>query len=42
MTINVILEHLYIVLVSVLVTIVIGLPLGVFAYMHKRARSIVL
>ena len=42
MNIDIILEHLYIVLVSVLVTIVLGLPLGVFAYMNKRARSIVL
>ncbi|WP_255575664.1 ABC transporter permease [Caproiciproducens faecalis] len=37
-----ILEHLYIVLLSVAFTVVIGLPLGVLAYMKKSVRAAVL
>ncbi len=42
MSATMIFEHLYIVLLSVLFTVVIGLPLGVLAYMKKSVRSVVL
>lgn len=42
MSVDIILEHLYIVLISVLITIILGLPLGVLAYTNKRIRSVVL
>ena len=42
MSVNMIFEHLYIVLISVLLTVLIGLPLGVLAYMKKKVRAVVL
>ncbi len=42
MNLSMVLEHLYIVLASVLLTILIGLPLGILAYMKKSVRSVIL
>jgi len=42
MTIDRVLEHLYIVLIAVVLTIVVGVPLGVLAYFFPRARRIIL
>ena len=42
MNLSIVLEHLYIVLTSVLLTIIIGLPLGILAYMKKSVRSVIL
>nr|WP_319489657.1 ABC transporter permease [uncultured Caproiciproducens sp.] len=42
MSINMIFDHLTIVLISVLLTVLIGLPLGVLAYMKQRVRGVVL
>jgi osmoprotectant transport system permease protein len=42
MNFDMILEHLYLVLVSMFATILIGLPLGVLAYMNRRMRKIIL
>lgn len=42
MSIGMIFDHLYLVLVSVFFTVLIGLPLGVLAYMKQRARAVVL
>ena len=42
MTFTMVWEHLYIVLLSVIFTIIIGLPLGVLAYYFKRLRQIIL
>lgn len=42
MSATMIFEHLYIVLLSVLFTVLLGLPLGVLAYMKKPVRSVVL
>ena len=39
---DIIFEHLSIVLLSVLFAIVIGLPLGILAYMKKPIRSVIL
>jgi len=42
MTVAMILEHLSIVLVSVVLTIVVGVPLGVCAYLFKGVRKVIL
>jgi len=42
MTISIILEHLYLVFLSVLFSVVVGLPLGVLAYLNKPLRKTVL
>lgn len=42
MTFTMVWEHLYIVLLSVIFTVIIGLPLGVLAYYFKRLRQIIL
>ena len=42
MSINMILDHLYLVLVSLFFTVLIGLPLGILSYMKQRARAVVL
>ncbi|MFV0414582.1 MAG: ABC transporter permease [Oscillospiraceae bacterium] len=42
MTVAVILDHLFIVVVSVLCTIAVGVPLGIFAYLFKGARRFIL
>lgn len=39
---NLVLEHLYIVVVSILITILLGIPLGVLAYFRKNLRKIIL
>ena len=42
MTWDLILQHLFIVLASALLSIVAGLPLGVLAYLYPRARTTIL
>jgi osmoprotectant transport system permease protein len=42
MTIKIILEHLYLVFMAVVLSVAVGLPLGIFAYLSQRARKIVL
>lgn len=42
MTANMVLEHLLIVLASVALTIIVGVPLGVCAYFFPKVRKIVL
>lgn len=42
MTTKLVLEHLYLVFLSVLFSTAIGLPLGIFAYLYRPARHIVL
>lgn len=42
MTTKLVLEHLYLVFLSVLFSTAIGLPLGIFAYLYRPARRIVL
>lgn len=39
---NLVWEHLYIVLASGILSIVIGLPLGILAYLFPKARSVIL
>ena len=42
MTMKLVLEHLYLVLMSVLFSTAVGLPLGIFAYLYRPARQVVL
>ncbi len=42
MTMKLVLEHLYLVLLSVLFSTAVGLPLGIFAYLNRPARKVVL
>jgi len=42
MTVTMILEHLSIVLISVVLTIIVGVPLGVCAYLFKGVRKMIL
>ena len=42
MSINLVLEHLFIVLAASLLSMVIGLPLGVAAYINAKARPVIL
>lgn len=42
MTVTMILEHLSIVLISVVLTIIAGVPLGVCAYLFKGVRKVIL
>lgn len=42
MSFNIVFEHLYIVLVSIAATILIGLPLGILAYTNRRMRKVIL
>lgn len=42
MTMNMVFDHLLIVLLSVAFTILVGIPLGVLAYMQKPVRALVL
>lgn len=42
MSIDMIFDHLYLVLVSLFFTVLIGLALGVLAYMKQRVRAVVL
>lgn len=39
---NIVLEHLFIVLVSGIFSILIGLPLGVLSYLYPKARAVIL
>ncbi|MPN34528.1 Carnitine transport permease protein OpuCD [bioreactor metagenome] len=39
---KIVLEHLYLVLMSVLFSTAVGLPLGIFAYLNRPARKVVL
>ena len=42
MTWDLFIQHVFIVLASGILAIVIGLPLGIAAYMYPKARSIIL
>lgn len=42
MSISMVLEHLFLVLMAVVVTTIIGVPLGVLAYMNQSVRKILL
>lgn len=42
MTWSIVLEHLFIVLASSLLSILIGLPLGILAYVYPKARAVIL
>lgn len=42
MSIKIVLEHLYLVLMSVLLSTVVGLSLGILAYLYRPARKVVL
>lgn len=42
MNISIILEHLYLVFMSVLFSVIVGLPLGILAYLYQPIRKIVL
>ena len=42
MSMSLIIEHLYIVLASGVLAILIGLPLGTLAYMNSHAKTIIL
>ena len=42
MTMKIVLEHLYLVFMSVLFSTAVGLPLGIFAYLNRPARKVVL
>lgn len=42
MTINMVLDHLFVVLVSIILTVLVGVPLGVCAYFFKPLRRVVL
>jgi len=42
MTTDMLLQHLFIVLVSVILTIIVGVPLGVCAYFYPAARRVIL
>ena len=39
---DVIFEHLFIVLAASILSIAVGLPLGIWAYVSRRARPIIL
>ena len=42
MTWSMIFEHLYIVLAACLLSILIGVPLGLLAYLYPKARAVIL
>ena len=42
MSMQIVLEHLYLVLMSVLASAIVGLPLGICAYLYRPARKLVL
>ncbi len=42
MTMKIVLEHLYLVFMSVLFSTAVGLPLGILAYLNRPARKVVL
>lgn len=42
MTVTMLLDHIYMVLIAVVLTIIVGVPLGVCAYFFPKARKIVL
>lgn len=42
MTLGMVLEHLYIVVFSVALTVLIGVPIGVLAYLYKPAKGVLL
>lgn len=42
MSLNIVLEHLFVVLSATFFTILIGLPLGVFAYLNKHIKKVIL
>lgn len=42
MNLELVLEHLYLVLVSCFIVIIVGVPIGIFTYYHKKAGRIIL
>ena len=42
MTLNMVLEHLYLVFMAVIAAIVVGVPLGVLTYLVPKARKVIL
>lgn len=42
MTLNMVIEHLLIVCIAVIFTIILGLPLGILAYINKRIGKFIL
>jgi len=42
MTVSMVLDHLYIVIFAVIITIIVGVPIGIAAYMFKPARRAIL
>ncbi len=42
MTVSLVLEHLFLVLAACILSIAIGLPLGILAYVYPKARSVIL
>ncbi|TAH71478.1 MAG: ABC transporter permease [Anaerolineaceae bacterium] len=42
MTLNMVVEHLLVVCVAVILTVLLGLPLGILAYIHKKAGKVIL
>ena len=42
MSVSIVLEHLFIVLAASILSIAVGLPLGIWAYVSKRMRPIIL
>lgn len=42
MTVSIILEHLFLVLAACILSIAIGLPLGILAYVYPKARAVIL
>ncbi len=42
MTVSLVLEHLFLVLAACILSIVIGLPLGILAYVYPKARAVIL
>lgn len=42
MSLSIVLEHLYLVLAASLLSVAVGLPLGIWAYMSPKARAVIL
>ena len=42
MSLELVLEHLYLVVISCVAVIAVGIPLGIFTYYHARVGKIVL
>ena len=42
MTVNLIIEHMFLVLAAITMAIIIGIPLGICAYMVPKSKTIIL